>query len=105
MTEMQMGVIGPMGLMETLPWEDVPFDTLRGQTDAELVEMWADVEHEAWLASLFADQPSAATPASDPLFTEWWDDGAKSVAGQRTLLGRSDVDVLPDYQRDDWVGI
>lgn len=80
------------------PWETI--DTLtHDQIEAE---MWADVEHEEWLASLFADDQPEAMPASDPLFAEWWDNGAQSVAGQWTMLDSAKV--LPDYQRDDWVG-
>jgi hypothetical protein len=82
------------------PWETVDM-LVREQAETE---MWADVEHDAWVAALFADQPSAAIPMDDPLFAEWWDSGATSVAGQWTLLGCSDVDVLPEWDREDWVG-
>lgn len=81
------------------PWETL--DTLaHEQIESELR---TDVEHEAWLAALFADDQPASIPLSDPLFTEWWDNGAPSVAGQWTMLDSAKV--LPDYQREDFVGM
>jgi hypothetical protein len=80
------------------PWESVDVYE-REQVEAEL---WADMEHDAWLEALFADDQPASIPLSDPLFTEWWNAGAPSVAGQWTMLGSAKV--LPDYQREDFVG-
>lgn len=96
-----IGTVGFIGLINPLPWEDID-RLVREQAEAE---MWADMEHDEWLASLFADQSSESIPVSDPCFTEWWDNGAPSVAGQWTMLGRGDVAVLPEWDREDWVGV
>lgn len=81
------------------PWEDIDM-AVREQAEAEI---WSDEEHDVWLEALTADQLTAINGA-DPMYERWVAEGAPSVARQWTLLD-GDVDVLPDWEREDYVGI
>lgn len=79
------------------PWEDIDA-AVREQAEADI---WSDAEHDAWLEALFADQQTALT-GGDPAYDRWVAEGAPGVTW--SLLD-SGVEILPDYQRDDWVGM
>lgn len=81
------------------PWEEV--DALvREQAEQEV---WSDAEHDAWLEALTADQ-MASIDGSDPMYERWLAEGAPRSGGWSQALLAGEVEVLPDWQRDDYVG-
>lgn len=86
------------------PWEDIDA-AIRQQAEDEI---WSDAEHDAWLTALFADQ-QAALDGGDPYYERWIEAGAPRLEGHRTwsLLDDAAVvaDILPDWQRDEYIGL
>lgn len=80
------------------PWEDIDL-MVRAQAEAEI---WSDAEYDAWLAELDADR-LATIDGSDLMYERWLAEGAPSVAGQWSLLDGA-MEVLPEWDRDDWIG-
>lgn len=82
------------------PWEDIDA-AVRAQAEAEI---WADEEHDAWLAQLLADDCRSLIGV-DPAYERWLAEGAPGVVWSLLDDAEAVAGILPDCQRDDWIGV
>jgi len=82
------------------PWKDIDA-VVREQAEADI---WSDEEHDAWLTGILADDDRSLT-GSDPAYERWVEAGAPGVVW--SLLDDAAVvaGVLPDWQRDEHIGM
>lgn len=89
-----------MAILALYPWEDIDA-AVRERAEADI---WSDAEHDAWLEALFADDSRSMT-GGDPAYDRWVAEGTPGVVW--SLLDDTAViaDILPDWQRDECIGL
>lgn len=82
------------------PWQEVD-GVVRELAEAEIL---LDAEYQAWLDEFLADDSRSLT-GSDPAYERWVEAGAPGVTW--SLLDDTAVvaDILPDWQRDEYIGL
>lgn len=104
-----------MTTLALFPWEDIDM-VVRAQAEAEI---WSDAEYQQWLDELLADDVATmseaeymtyladqleAQPAAETLSFAEETLRAPRTGGWSAELLAGAVDVLPEWQRDDYIG-